>query len=51
MKYLVAILLLAVNFIPAEFHPIDEIISVELADLTAKPSNTLIEVICFILKI
>ena len=50
MKYLVAILLLAVNFMPAEFHPIDEIISLELADLTGESSKTLIDVIVLILK-
>jgi len=34
MKLFIAILLLSSGFIPAEFHPIDDLISLELTDLT-----------------
>ena len=34
MKFFIAILLLSFGFIPAEFHPIDDLISLELTDLT-----------------
>ena len=34
MKLFIAILLFSAGFIPADFHPIDDLISSELTDLT-----------------
>ena len=47
MKIFIAILLFSSGFIPADFHPIDGLISSELTDLTGSPnevSESLLEV-------
>ena len=48
MKIFIVILFFSSGFIPADFHPIDGLISSELTDLTGSPnevSESLLEVI------